>query len=238
MIRLILIGLFLGIFFILSIPVYLIEWILDKCNKNAKVKSSKFIINAAFKVCLFFAGVKIDVRGTENIPEEACLFVGNHNSYFDILVTYTTIPHPVGYIAKKEIKKIPFLNLWMINISCIFLDRENVKEGLKTIFKAIEQIKSGISVFIFPEGTRSKDGQMAPFKEGSMKIASKANCPIVPVAIKNTADIFENHFPRVKSTKVIVEYGKPIIIDELDKEDQKYLGSYTHGRIQQLLDDM
>lgn len=238
MIRLFLIALFLVIFFIISLPICLIEWILEKTNKKARDKSSKAIINFAFKVCLFFAGVKIDVRGTENIPDEACLFVGNHNSYFDILVTYTTIPTPVGYIAKKEIKRIPLLNLWMINISCLFLDRENVREGLKTIFKAIEQIKKGTSVFIFPEGTRSKNGEMSPFKEGSMKIALKAECPVVPVAIKNTADIFENHYPLVKSSRVIVEYGKPIDVASLDKEDQKNLGSYTRCKIKQMLDNM
>lgn len=238
MIRLILIAIFLIIFFLLSIPVYIIEWILSKCNKNARDKSSKFIIKWAFKICLFISGVKVDVRGQENIPNEACLFVGNHNSYFDILVSYTTIPNVVGFVAKKEIKKVPFLNWWMINISCLFLDRENVKKGLKTILKAIDQIKNGVSVFIFPEGKRSKTGEMAEFKEGSLKIAQKAKCPIVPVAQKYTADIFENHFPKIKSTKVIIEYGKPIIIDELDKDDQKYLGSYTRERIQQLLDDM
>lgn len=238
MLRLFGIAIFLVIFFILSIPVYLIEWILSKCNVKARDNSSKFIVSMGFRICLFIAGVKIEATGVENIPKDkACLYVGNHNSFFDILVSYVTIPYNVGYVAKKEINKVPFLNLWMRNISCLFLDRDNIKEGLKTILKGVEQIKGGVSVFVFPEGTRSKDGKMLPFKEGSMKMAEKSKSPIIPVALTGTADIFENHFPKVKRGKVTIDFGKPIIIEELDKEDKKFLGAYTQSKIQEMLDE-
>jgi 1-acyl-sn-glycerol-3-phosphate acyltransferase len=237
MFRFICILLFLIIFFALSIPLYIIEWILGKCNVKARDKSSKFIIKYAFKICLFISGVKIDARGTENIPaDKACLFVGNHNGFFDILTTYVTIPQEVGYVAKKEMLKIPFLSWWMINISCLFLDRQSIKAALKTILQGTEQLKRGVSVFIFPEGTRSKDGKMKPFKEGSLKMAEKAKCPVVPVAISGTAELFEQHLPRITKGVVIVEYGKPIIIDELEKEDKKFLGAYTQNKIQEMLD--
>ena len=109
--------------------------------------------------------------------------------------------------------------------------------GLKTILKGVEQIKGGVSVFVFPEGTRSKDGKMLPFKEGSMKMAEKSKSPIIPVALTGTADIFENHFPKVKRGKVTIDFGKPIIIEELDKEDKKFLGTYTQRKIQEMLDE-
>lgn len=238
MIRLIGIILFLIIFFTLSIPVYLIEWIVGKININTRHRSSRFIIANAFRVCLFISGVKIQAKGKENIPkDEACLFVGNHNGFFDILTSYVTIGKVMGFIAKKEMLRVPFLNLWMYYINCLFLDRKNIRNGLKTILKGVDYIKNGISIFIFPEGTRSKDGKLQPFKEGSMKIAEKSNCPIIPVAMTGTAAIFENQFPRIKRGTVTIEFGTPIHITELSKEDKKFLGAYTQKKIQEMLDE-
>ena len=237
MIRLICIILFLIIFFTLSIPVYLIEWIVGKINLNARHRSSRFIIANAFRICLFISGVKIQSKGKENIPaEEACLFVGNHNGFFDILTSYVTIGKVMGFVAKKEMLKIPFLNVWMYYINCLFLDRTNIRNGLKTILKGVDYIKSGVSIFIFPEGTRSKDGKLQPFKEGSMKMAEKADCPIVPVAMTGTAALFENQFPRIKRGTVTIEFGTPIHISELSKDDKKFLGAYTQKKIQEMLD--
>ena len=80
--------------------------------------------------------------------------MGNHRSYFDILGGYTTVPGLMGFVAKKEMLGYPLLRSWMKNVNCLFLDRENLKEGLKTILEGIEHVKSGISVWIFPEGTK------------------------------------------------------------------------------------
>ena len=119
-------------------------------------------------------------------------------------------------------------------LHCLFLDRKDIKEGLKTILTAIEKVKSGISIFIFPEGTRSKedsDLEMLPFHEGSFKIATKTKCPIVPVALSNTSQILEAHFPIVKPTHVVIEYCDPIYPDQLDKETLKHIGAYTQNII-------
>lgn len=237
MIRFICILLFLLIFFTISIPVYLIEWIIGKININVRHRSSRFIIANAFRICLFISGVKIETKGKENIPkDEACLFVGNHNGFYDILTSYVTIGKVMGFVAKKEMVKIPFLHLWMYYINCLFLDRTNIRNGLKTILKGVEFLKNGISIFIFPEGTRSKDGKLQPFKEGSMKMAEKADCPIVPVALTGTAALFEDHLPRIKPGTVTIEFGTPIHISELSKEDKKFLGAYTQKKIQDMLD--
>ena len=112
-------------------------------------------------------------------------------------------------------------------------------KGLKTILTAIEKIKSGISICIFPEGTRNKNKdelELLPFHEGSFKIASKSGCAIIPMAMNNTAEIFEAHMPKIKSTHVVLEYGKPIYVKELSKEDQKHLGTYTQNIIYEMLE--
>ena len=168
------------------------------------------MVQAAFKLMLWITGSDITYIGHENVPkDQAVLYVGNHCSYFDILLTYSMCPDLTGYVAKAEMLKVPLLRDWMKRLYCLFLDRSNVKEGLKTILTGIEYIKKGISICIFPEGTRSKDGNMIPFKEGSMKIASKTGCPIIPIAITNSAQIWEAHLPYIRPAHVIVEYGAP-----------------------------
>ena len=233
MIRIILVAVFVVLFLVLSIPLLITEWIFGKLNMDLKNKSSLAIVNWAFRVCLFFAGTTVIVKGEENVPkDEPVLYIGNHRSYFDILITYVRVPRPTGYIAKREMLKWPLLVSWMKNLHCLFLDRNDVKQGLKIILTAIEKIKSGISICIFPEGTRNKENHtFMEFHEGSFKIASKSGCPIIPMTIYNSADIFEDHLPKIKKTQVILEYGKPIYVKDLAKEDQKKIGTYTKNII-------
>ena len=123
----------------------------------------------------------------------------------------------------------------MKNIHCLFLDRKNIKEGLKTILAGIDKVKHGISIWIFPEGTRNRDAGMMEFKEGSMKIAEKTGCPIIPVAMTGTAEIFEKHIPWIKKSHVTVTFGKPIDIKTLEKDQKKFLGAYTREVILSML---
>ena len=237
MVRFIFVASSVILFLILFSPVLVAEWIIGKFNKEKKDYSSLRIVQRAFSYILWLSGVKITVIGEENVPDEPVLFIGNHRSFFDILLTYSRCKRLTGYIAKKEMERFPLLNNWMRNLYCLFLDRENPKEGLKTILKAIEYIKNGVSICIFPEGTRNKGEElsMLPFKEGSFKIASKTGCAVIPMSLNNTAEIFENHFPKIKKTHVILEYGTPIYYKELDKETQKHFGSYCQNIIQETI---
>ena len=239
MIRFIFVALFLFLYLILGIPVYLILRLVCKINKKAGDYASLRLVQWAFRVILKISGTEITVIGEENVPDEAVLFVGNHRSYFDIVLSYSRCPIRTGYIAKKEMERYPLLSNWMRYLHCLFLDRKDIKQGLKTILTAIEKIKSGISICIFPEGTRNKNKdelELLPFHEGSFKIASKSGCAIIPMAMNNTAEIFEAHMPKIKSTHVVLEYGKPIYVKELSKEDQKHLGTYTQNIIYEMLE--
>ena len=238
MIRLILALLFLILYLIIGIPILGIEWLIAKFNKQAADISQLRMVQWAFRVVLFICGTKVTVIGEENVPkDQAVLYIVNHKSYFDIIITYARCPRLTGYIAKSDMQNVPLLRIWMRRLHCLFIDRENVKEALKTILAAIDNIKNGISMCIFPEGTRNKtEEQMLPFKEGSFKIAEKTGCPIIPMAITNSADVLEDHMPRVKKTHVIVEYGKPIYPNELDKEQKKKLGAYCQNIIKEMLD--
>lgn len=225
MIRFILVAAFVILFLVLSIPLLIAEWIIGKYNMDLKSRSSLAIVNWAFRVCLKLAGTQITYLGEDRIPQDtAVLYVGNHRSYFDILMTYVRVPRPTGYIAKKEMLRWPLLVNWMKNLHCLFLDRDDLKEGMKTILAAIDKMKAGISICIFPEGTRNRVvDTFLPFHAGSLKIAEKSKCPIVPMAIVNAGDIFEDHLPKIKKVKVIIEYGEPIYPDQLSREEKKQL---------------
>src|SRR5699024_2509369 len=148
----------------------------------------------AFQLHHHFAVFNVIVELKENIPSDnAVLYVGNHSSYYDILCSYIATPTGVGFFAKKEMSKVPCLRHWMEFINCLFLDRTNIKEGLKTMNQGTEYLKQGFSMVIFPEGTRSQDPEPHTFKEGSLRPALKANVPIIPIAITGTPDIFENN---------------------------------------------
>ncbi len=226
------------IFFILSIPAYLIEIIVGLFSKKTRTNIACFIVRYLFKFFLFLSGTRYTVKGLENIPDDrAVLYVGNHNSFFDIVLSGAVIPTSIRYVSKKEIKKVPFINVWMYYMNCLFIDRKDVRQGLQTINKGAELVKEGWSIFIFPEGTRSKTGEMAAFKEGSFKIAQKSGCPVVPVAMTNTSSILEKQFPKIRSADVTIEFGKPIYIDELPKEHKKKLGAISQEAIQNMIDE-
>ena len=231
--RIIIVGLFILIFVIFSIPLFFIEWIVGLINMEAKQKSSLAIIQWVFKVALFLSGVKMTIIGEENVPKDkAVMYVGNHHSIFDVITTYTRVPGLTGYVSKIENAKIPVLHKWMCHLNCLFLDRKDLKAGAKMIIDAVHKIKSGISIFIFPEGTRSKDENVTlPFHEGSFKIATKSGCPIVPVVLTKTNRIFEDHLPWIKATHVTIEYCEPIILDEMPDEIKKSPASYVRDII-------
>lgn len=235
MIRFICICIVVGGFLILAIPLLGIEWLIGKFNPRAKDISSLRIVQAVFRLCIKIAGVELTLIGEENIPQDQpVLYIGNHRSQFDILLTYTHCKGLTGFVAKSELEKIPLLRNWMRYLHCLFLDRTDIKKGLKTILTGIEKIKSGISICIFPEGTRSRaesDLEMLDFHEGSFKLATRTNCPIIPIAFNNTSAIFEKQFPRVKKTHVIMEFCKPIIPSELTGDDKKFIGKYTRNII-------
>lgn len=241
MIRIILVLLFVILYLIIGIPVLIVEWIIGKFNKQAMDISSLRIVQWAFRVILFISGTKITVIGEENVPtDQAVLYICNHRSYFDIVITYSRCKRLTGYIAKDNMLKVPLLNIWMKRLYCLFLNRTDMKEGLKTILTGIEQLKNGISMCIFPEGTRNRSEDqmdMLPFKAGSFKMAEKTGCPIVPMAITNSADILESHVPFIHKAHVILQYGKPIIPGELSKEDKKKISSLVQEEVRTMLAD-
>ncbi len=217
-------AIFAAIIIILDLPLHLITWLIEKKKPGACTGFRYAYARFAVKGILFFIAGKTTVIGLENVPKDRpVVFIGNHRSIFDPLLVIRCVGVPTGFIAKNDLEKTP-VALIMREIHCLFLDREDARKGLKTILTAIDYVKGGVSMFVFPEGTRSKEeGRMLPFHAGSFKIATKSKAPIIPVTIVNAGDIFEDHKPRIKRVPIVIEFGKPIETKGMGRDEQKEL---------------
>ena len=240
MIRTLIAAILVILFFFFTIPVLIIFWIIGKFNMKLHDALAYGLMKIAFTIILFACGVKVNVIDRDKIPTDTpVLYVGNHRSYFDIIVLYRYAIGKTGFIAKKEFKKVPVLSHWISCLHGLFLDRSDIKAGLKVILEAIDHVKNdNTSYVIFPEGTRNHEPEMLPFKEGSMKIATKSGCPIVPVAMTHMDDVLEKHMPWIRKTNVAIKFGDPIYTDKLSKDELKFLGAHVRDIIQDMIDDM
>ena len=195
------------------------------------------------KNVLYIKHYKISSSGLNDLPLNPGLYVANHKSNMDPLVIFkllyenTKIPY-FRFIAKAELDSKSYLSYAFKLVDTIFINRENVRDTYNKFKEEINLNDDKRSIVIFPEGTRSKDGNMIPFKEGAMKLATKSKAPVIPIAMRGTSDIFESHLPFIKGSKVTMVVGKPIYIDELSPEDKKHSGAYVQGVIQNMLDEI
>lgn len=160
---------------------------------------------------LFLAGVKLEVSNLDKIPEgRPLIFMGNHQSNFDILTLYAALPHHFSWIAKEELFRIPLFGLAMRRAGYIPLDRGDGRRALKSMDEAAKKIRSGVSVIIFPEGTRTLDGNLLPFKRGGFLLAAKAGVPIIPFTINGTAKINPAKTLELRKGKVTISFADPM----------------------------
>lgn len=218
---------------------YLIAFILGKIDEKKKVAFAQKVVRNRFRIIMFLAGAKLECRGIENVPkDEPIMYIANHRSNVDILAGYITVPTLTGFVSKESLEKVPCVSRWMKILKCLFLNREDPREGMKTILQGVEQIKEGYSVFIMPEGTRNRTDELLPFHNGSFKLSTKTGCAIVPVAMRNTDKVFRSHFTWFHPVKVTVEYGKPVYPSDLTDEEKKSIGKYMREKVKEMLENM
>lgn len=241
MIRATIIFILFILYLIITFPLSLIGFALKPISPKPGRWIGKFIASVAGTLFFILSGAKVKVEGLEYVKpfrKEAALFVGNHKSYIDIPLLARYIPFPVAFVAKHVLRKVPFISQVMILLDCLFLDRQDVRQAMEIIKRGIAKLKNGDAVLIFPEGTRSKSDVILPFKQGSLKLAEKAQVPIIPFALKGTEELFGAHGFRVKSSKVWLTFGKPIYLNELDAEEQKKSAQYVYSIVQQMYNEM
>ena len=238
MLRTILVGIYVVLLLIIAIPYLLIAKLMNFLGLiglyNWLLES--FLIFFG-KSVLLVAGTKMVVTGLENIPKRSAMFVGNHQSLVDIPIMIGYVPGVKGFIAKKETAKLPIIKWWMNEIKCVFLDRHNIRQGMKDMAKAKELLQSGHSMIIYREGTRSRSEELGEFKKGSLKIAVQAGVPIVPVVVNGSYLVYEKN-KKIQKATVQMVIGKPINIHELTLEEQKDISETVQKQIGKILNDM
>jgi 1-acyl-sn-glycerol-3-phosphate acyltransferase len=219
-------------------PIGVVFFILNILGFKRLASSAMYRVAQGWaRFIIFLSGCRITVTGREHIPPRGGLcFVSNHGSIFDILLILAYAGRPFGFVAKKELSFIPFLNMWIYLLGGSFIDRKHVRNAIKTINAGIKHITNGGAMIIFPEGHRSRGQGLLPFRPGSLKLATKAGAPIVPVALSGSYDVFERHY-RVASVPVGISFGPPIPTAGLSPEERKQsLAEKTRGIIAGMLE--
>lgn len=216
MLRSIVLGIYFWLLMILTLIVfvfyYLIRIFSKKFSSYFLMKSTKFWASHILSA----GGIKINAKGLENLPKEnnVC-FISNHQSYLDIPVIYAVIPKQVGFVAKKELDRIPLLNLWMRALGCVLIDRKKRSDALKKTQKRIDRAEKGRPLVLFPEGTRSRGNQLRKFKTGSLHYMAGRNIKIIPLTIVGTHELLEKH-KKIKKGQVDVYIHPPVKHDDKD----------------------
>lgn len=180
------------------------------------------IVKLWAKFTLWTTGSSIKISGKAHFPKhKKVAFVGNHQSNMDIPIMLGYTRGKTGFLAKKELKKVPFISQWMELMGCVFINRRSVTSSYKAFSKTIMAIKQKQSMIIFPEGTRSQSNKMNPFKEGILRLVMKENIPIIPFTLINSHQTFERH-SRIRKAKIKLifhpEFSTLHIPEEATKE--------------------
>lgn len=197
-------------------------------------KSDSYIhwVGAMYSRHLFWVfGFKVEVSGIENLPKSnnICI-ISNHQGYADIPLIIGFIPKKVGFIAKKELARIPMMNIWLKALGCILIDRKNVRQSLKVIEKGAQQIQKGHPMVIFPEGKRSRSHNMVKFKPGAFKLLTGSNALAVPLTINGSHKIVEET-GRVTATTVKLIIHPAIDVSKLSLQEKKDLPTRIYRQI-------
>lgn len=207
-----------------TFPILFFAWIRKRSMAEVDFyRMTEAIVRKWALIQVRTSGARFHISGEENIPEEAVLFVSNHQSNFDIAFFLALVKKPKGFVAKIEILKVPVLRTWMKYIGCVFLNRKDLRQSAKAIVAAIKILRSGHSMVVFPEGTRSKGDSFGEFKAGSYKLATKSKVPIVPVSISGSYKLMEANRNWIKPADVYVKIHPAIPTANLTAEEMAEL---------------
>jgi 1-acyl-sn-glycerol-3-phosphate acyltransferase len=182
------------------------------------------LITRAWARCIVFTSrVPVEIEGLEKIPPVPCVYMSNHQSYFDVICLIGYLPVPVRFVAKKVLTYIPVFGQLMWATGHVIIKREDQKQAFGKLDQAAEKIQTGTSVLVFPEGTRSPDHKLGPFKKGGFVLAVKAGVPIIPISITGTHPMMPKGSFRFTRTIVRIRIGDPVASMEYPLEQKEGL---------------
>lgn len=205
----------------------------DKYSEEKKYRHIQYILKTAVKS----GNIDLQVFGKENIPEEdGFLMYANHQGLFDIIALSATCDKPWAAVLKKELYKLPFLKQVVDCTKSYPMDREDLRQSMEVIQAVTKEVKNGRNYLIFPEGTRSKKGnQMLEFHGGSFKCATKAKCPILPIAFIDSFKVLDQKGSR--KVTVQIHYLEPISYEEYKDLKATELAKMVHARIEKIVSE-
>ena len=184
---------------------------------------------------LWASGVDFQVHGIDRVPRgRPVIFAANHQSWFDIFLVLAALPGRVRFVAKKELLRVPFLGSAMREAQHIFIDRQNRQAAFSAYEKAAQAIREGLSAVVFPEGTRSRTGDLLPFKKGPFVLAIAAGVPIVPAYCDGTFTLMPKGSARLRPHPIALRFGSPIDTEGLTYDDRERLMAETRRAVEQL----
>ncbi len=200
----------------------------ERYTEDEHFKMLKYIVHRANQG----GNVKIEAYGTENIPSQnGFMIFPNHQGMYDVLALIDVMDQPISVVAKKEVANVPILKQVFKCIKAKIMDRENIRQSMQIIIDVAEEVKNGRNYVIFPEGTRSKTGNIiGEFKGGSFKTATKAKCPIVPVALIDSFEPFDTK--SIKDVTVQVHFLKPLCYEDYKEMKTNEIAMMLHDKIQ------
>lgn len=191
------------------------------------------------RVALWVNGVKVKVSGLENLRGKGpYIFMSNHQGSYDIFAILGYLPYQFKWLAKKELFSIPFFGWTMAAAGYISVDRRGTRETVEAINEAAHKIREGMSVVIFPEGSRSQNGSLQPFKKGGFTLAIKSKVPIVPIAIHGSRTIMPKDRLKISPGEICIQLGPPIETENLSLKDREFLMAEVKERIIQNLESI
>ena len=182
--------------------------------------------------------VNLEIEGLENIPGGPVLFVSNHQGYADIVAYCAAVKSKqFGFVAKQVLGRVPLYGSWIVRIRSILLERDDSRGAIKVINDGVQLLKNGFSLVVFPEGTRSLSDHMGEFKKGSLRLATKAEVPIIPVSLSGTWKVFEEKGYIQKGTTVRFHVHPPIETKNLSKKERNELAAKVETIVKQKLEE-
>ncbi len=165
-----------------------------------------WVVRAALRI----AKIRVRVEGVENIPAGVCVFAANHISNVDPLAFVPAIPRRVSLLVKKELFRIPIFSTAMRQAKFVPVDRSNREAAASSVEQAVRTLKEGLSFAVYPEGTRSPDGRLRPFKKGTFVMAIQAGVPVVPVSISGAQHLLRKGEWTMRPGEILVRFGAPV----------------------------
>ena len=222
------------VFQILILPFFVLYPILQLLGRRKAVETLMRVLVRLWTASTFWlSGITVRIKGAENLPEHGpAYYVSNHQGAMDIPLLLHIIRHPVGFVAKIELKNLPLMSTWMKRIGCRFLDRNNPREAIGFIQQCATDLNEGRSLIVFPEGTRSKGPNMLPFHKGSLRPTVNADVLVVPIAICDSWKRREALGGWMVPGRITVSVLPPVYTGDLSREERKNLGERMREVIQ------